>query len=104
MDKPYAETGERSPEQKRHDAVAYSARMQEAMRYDRLSSSDYPLVMAILHAVSRGDTEERWKEEQQQRQKILRHPSLEKERFSASADDDYEQLVHRLKDLMLWPW
>jgi hypothetical protein len=104
MDKPYAEIDERSSQQRMHDAVVYSTHVQEAMRYDRLSTSDYPLVMAILHAVSQGHTEERWREEQQQKRKILRHPSIEKEALSVSTDDDYEQLVHRLKDLMLWPW
>ncbi|SRR6266568_6740262 len=104
MDKPHVETEERSPQQRMRDANVYSAHVQEAMRYDRLRSSDYPLVMAILRAVSQGDTEEEWKEEQQRRRKILRHPSLEKETSSISADDDDEQLVHRLKGLMLWPW
>jgi hypothetical protein len=44
---------------------AYSARIQEAMRYDKLRSSDYPLVMSIIRAVSQGFTEEKWKTEQQ---------------------------------------
>jgi hypothetical protein len=104
MDKPYAETGERSPQQRMHDAVVYSAHVQEAMRYNRLSTSGYALVMTILRAVSQGDTEEKWREEQQQKRKILHRPSVEKETLSVSTDDDYKQLVHSLKELTLWPW
>jgi ketol-acid reductoisomerase len=104
MDKPNVETGERSPQQRMHDTVAYSAHLQEAMRYNRLSTSGYTLVMTILRAISQGDTEEKWREEQQQKRKILPHPSVEKETLSVSTDDDYKQLVHSLKDLMLWPW
>lgn len=104
MNNPQVETNERLPQQWRSEANAYSARVQEAMRYDRLRSSDYPLVMAILHAVSQGYTEATWKEEQQRRRKIFLQPSSEKEIPPADTDSDYEQLVLRLKALMLWPW
>lgn len=104
MDKPYAGASEHSPQQRMHDAAVYSAHVQEAMRYNQLSASDYALVMTILRAVSQGDTEEKWREEQQQKRKSLHHLSVEKERLSVSADDNYEQLVRGLKDLMLWPW
>lgn len=113
MEKPATETSEHSAQQKIRDSVAYSARMQEAMRHNRLSSSDYHLVMTILHAVSHGDTEEQWKTEQQQKRKTFYHPSLEKETSSVDIDDkatstntdnDYGQLVRHLKDLALWPW
>jgi hypothetical protein len=103
MDTPSAEAEKHSQQQRMTAASAYSARMQEAMRYNRLSSADYPLVMAILHAISQGETEEQWKE-QQQRRKVLRPPSAERDLLSIPADDEHKQLVQRLKDLMLWPW
>jgi hypothetical protein len=104
MDKPSLETGEHSRQQRTRDANAYSARLQEVMRYNRLPSSDYPFAMAILRAISQGDTEEKWKEAFQQRRKISRYPSPEKESSSADTDNDFAQLVLRLKGLMLWPW
>ncbi|GHO93806.1 hypothetical protein KSF_038540 [Reticulibacter mediterranei] len=104
MDKPSIETGEHSRQQRMRDASAYSARLQEVMRYNRLPSSDYPFAMAILRAISQGDTEEKWKEALQQRRKISLSPSPEKESSSADTDDDYTRLVLRLKSLTLWPW
>ena len=104
MDKPSIETEEHSQQQRMRDASAYSALLQEVMRYNRLPSSDYPFAMAILRTISQGDTEEKWKEALQQRRKISRSPSTEKESSSADTDDDYAQLVLRLKGLMLWPW
>lgn len=102
MNESYAETNDMSPQQRRHNVAVYSAHMQEAMRYDRLRSSEYHIVMTIFHAVSQGYTEERWKEEQQQRRTAFPHLPSKKE--SSSADEDYEQLVLRLKELKLWPW
>ena len=104
MDRPSIETGEHSRQQRMRDASAYSARLQEVMRSNRLPSSDYPFAMAILRAISQGDTEEKWKEALQPRQNISRYPSPEKESSSADTDDDYAQLVLRLKGLTLWPW
>ena len=103
MDKTSIETGEHSRQQRMRDASAYSARLQEVMRYNRLPSSDYPFAMAILRTISQGDTEEKWKEALQRR-KISHYPSPEKELSSADTDDDFAQLVLRLKGLMLWPW
>ena len=53
------------------DTAAYSARIQETMRYDKRHSSDYPIVMTIMHAVSQGFTEEEWEKEQQRTVSIL---------------------------------
>ncbi len=103
MDTSFAEAEKHSRQQRMTDASAYSAHMQEAMRYNRLSSADYSLVMAIFHAISEGETEEQWKE-QQQRRKILHLPSSESDVSSLAADDEHKQLVLRLKDLLLWPW
>lgn len=85
-------------------ASAYSASIQEAMRFDRLRSSDYQLVMTILHAVLQGYTEERWQEEQQQPLNALRQQSTDPRINHADAVDRYEQTVSCLKDLRLWPW
>ena len=54
MSKQFFETNEQTPTRKIGSAVAYSARIQEAMRYDKLRSSEYPLVMTILRAVTQG--------------------------------------------------
>ena len=54
----------RSSKRRIGNASTYSAHIQEAMRYDKLPSANYSLVMTILNAVVQGYTEERWKEEQ----------------------------------------
>ena len=84
--------------------AAYSAHIQEAMRYDKLRSSDYPIVMSIMHAVSQGLTEEQWKTEQQNTVGALLNKPPEKEIGHSDAADRYEQTIARLEDLVLWPW
>lgn len=86
------------------EASAYSACIQEAMRYDKLSSSNYALVMTILHALVRGYTEEQWQEEQQQALKTLINQSTDPKTAHADLANRYEQTVGGLKDLSLWPW
>ena len=71
MHKQISETNEQPSQRRIGHASAYSARVQEAMRYDKLPSSDYSLVMTILNAVLQGYSEERWKEEQQRTVKAL---------------------------------
>jgi len=85
-------------------AAAYSARIQEAMRYNRLRSSDYPLVMSIMHAVSQGFTEEQWKTEQQSIVRALREKPADQQIAHADAACRYEQMIAGIKDLALWPW
>ncbi len=84
--------------------AAYSARIQEAMRYDKLSPSDYSLVMSIMRAVSQGFTEKQWETEQQSAVKALQNRPPDKEGAHADAADRYEQTITLLKDLVLWPW
>lgn len=83
---------------------AYSARIQEAMRYDKLRSSDYPLVISIMRAVSQGFTEEKWKTEQQSTVSALQEKPPDKTIAHADAASRYEQIIAGLKDLALWPW
>lgn len=104
MSKQFSETPEQPTQRKISNALAYSARIQEAMRYDKLGSSDYHLVMTILRAVSEGYTEERWKEEQQRTLKALTNQPPDKGILHAETANRYEQTVNRLKDLRLWPW
>jgi hypothetical protein len=104
MSKQFSETPEQTYQRKIGNAMAYSARIQEAMRYDKLGSSDYHFVMTILRAVSEGYTEEQWKEEQQRTLKALTNQSPDKGTSHADAVNRYEQTVNRLKDLLLWPW
>jgi hypothetical protein len=98
------ETNMSSPQRKVGLASDYSARIQEAMRYDRLQSSVYPLVMTILDAVLQGYTEERWQEGQQRSLTLLRQQAPEKAMAHADEATRYEQTVSCLKDLALWPW
>jgi len=100
----FTETNMSSPQRKFVRASDYSARIQEAMRYDRLRSSEYPLVMTIMDAILQGYSEERWQEEQQRVLKVLRQQAPEKGAAHADASDRYEQTVICLKDLLLWPW
>ena len=86
------------------DTAAYSARIQEAMRYDKLRSSDYPIVMTIMHAVSQGFTEEEWEKEQQRTVSILTKQPSDKKTPHADAANRYEQTIACFKDLLLWPW
>ncbi len=65
MSKESTEENELIPSGRVTATAAYSARIQEAMRYNRLRSPDYPIVMSIMRAVSQGLTEEKWKIEQQ---------------------------------------
>ena len=104
MSKQFAETNEQPSQRRIGNASAYSAHIQEAMRYDKLSSSDYHLVMTILSAVSGGRTEEEWHEEQQRTLKTLTDQPPDKGTSYTDAANRYEQTVSRLKDLMLWPW
>jgi hypothetical protein len=84
--------------------AAYSARIQEAMRYDRLRSSDYPLARSIMRAVSQGFTEEQWDTEQQITVRSLREKPVDRKLPHADAANRYEQTIAGLKDLALWPW
>jgi hypothetical protein len=102
--KPYTETNVSSSQRKVGLASDYSARIQEAMRYDRLRSSDYPLVMTLMDAVLQGYTRERWEKEQQRTVEVLVQHVPEKNMAHASEANLYEQTVSCLKDLSLWPW
>jgi hypothetical protein len=86
------------------DTAAYSAHIQEAMRYNKLRSSDYHIVMTIMHAVSHGLTEEKWENEQQSTVNILTNQPPEEKTPHADAANRYEQTIARFKDLVLWPW
>src|SRR5690242_10579148 len=99
MHEPFTEKPERPAQQNMSNASAYSASIQEAMRYDRLRSADYLLVMTILHAVLHGYTEAQWQDEQQRSVYVLRQQSPEKGRVHADAANRYEQTVRCLKDL-----
>ena len=102
MSKQFAD--EQKPQRRIGNAAAYSARIQEVMRYDKLRSSEYPFVMNILNAVLHGYTEERWKEEQQRSLAALVERTPEKGLPHEDAANRYEQIVSGLKDLTLWPW
>ncbi len=104
MSKQFTEANEHTPPRILDSAVTYSARIQDVMRYNKLYSSDYPLVMTILRAVAQGHTEEQWQEEQQRTLKILANQSPDKGRAHADAVNRYEQIIRSLKDLTLWPW
>ncbi len=104
MSKQYSEIPVQTSQRKISNANAYSAHVQEAMRYDKLRSAEYPIVMTILSAVSQGYTEERWKEEQQRTLQVLTHQPPDKGTSHADAANRYEQIVRCLNDLSLWPW
>jgi hypothetical protein len=103
MSKQFSETHEPSAN-RRIDASAYSARVQEAMRYDKLPSSSYSLVMTILNAVSRGYSYEKWQEEQQRALKILTDLPPDPKTAHADVENRYEQAISCLQDISLWPW
>jgi len=104
MMKQFSEANEQSSPRRIGSAVDYSARIQEAMRYDKLRSSDYHLVMSILRAVKQGYPEEKWQEEQQRTLKALANQPPDQSVAHSDATNRYEQVVYCLKDLTLWPW
>lgn len=87
-----------------NDTTAYSAHIQEAMRYDKLGSLDYSIVLTILRAVAQGWTEEQWKQEQHRTVSMLTQQPADKTSSYADAANRYEQTIAYFKDLVLWPW
>ena len=104
MSKQFSEVSEQMPSSRIGRAAAYSIRIQEVMRYDKLSSAAYPLVMTILRAVGEGYTEEKWQEEQKRPLKALTDQLPDKGTAHADAANRFEQAVCCLKDQALWPW
>ncbi len=104
MRKQSSETQEPNPSGRMSDTAAYSTRIQEAMRYDKLGSSDYLMVLTILRAISQGWTEEQWKQEQHRRVSVLTQQPADKATPHADATNRYEQTIACFKDLVLWPW
>jgi len=104
MSEQFSETDKQSPRLKVGDAAVYSGHMQEAMRHNRLRSSDYHLVMTIMRAITQGHTEEQWKEENQRALKALIDRPADQTEPHGDATNRYEQTVNMLKDLNLWPW
>ena len=104
MSKQSSETHEQNPLGRMSDTAAYSTRIQEAMRYDKLGSSDYLIVLTILRAVAQGWTEEQWKQEQHRTVSVLTKQPPDKQTPHADAANRYEQTIACFKDLVLWPW
>jgi hypothetical protein len=104
MLKQSSETYEPHPLSKMSDTTAYSAHIQEAMRYDKLGSLDYSMALTILHAVAQGWTEEQWKQEQHRTVSMLSQQPTDKTSSYADAANRYEQTIAYFKDLALWPW
>lgn len=104
MSEQSSEANEHIPLGRMSDTAAYSAHIQEAMRYDKLATSDYPIVLTIMRAVSQGCTEEKWKEEQLSTVNILTNQPPDKTSLHADAANRYEQTIACFKDLVLWPW
>jgi hypothetical protein len=104
MSKQIYEVHEQSSKRRIGDGSAYSAHIQEAMRYDKLPSANYALVMTLLNAVVQGYTEEMWKEGQQHALKTLINQPTDPKRSHADLANHYEQTISSLKDLSLWPW
>src|SRR4051812_32165096 len=104
MSQNFSETQEQTSQQKMGNAITYSARIQEAMRFDKLGSLDYHIAMTLLTAIRQGDTQERWEEEQHSTVKALKHQPVDEQTSHTEATNRYEQIVSRLKDMALWPW
>jgi DNA-binding MurR/RpiR family transcriptional regulator len=104
MSKQFFVTNMSSSKQRIGDASIYSAHIQEAMRYDKLPSASYSLVMTILNAVVQGYTEEMWKEEQQHALKTLINQPTDPKTSHDDLANRYEQTISGLRDLSLWPW
>jgi hypothetical protein len=104
MSKQPSQTDEQISSSRLSDTAAYSARIQEAMRYNKLRPSDYHIVMTIMRAVSQGLTEEKWENEQQSTVNVLTNQPPDEKTPHADAANRYEQTIACFKDLVLWPW
>ncbi len=104
MSKQSSETHEPNSSGRMSDTAAYSTRIQEAMRYDKLGSSDYLMVLTILRAVAQGWTEEQWKQEQRRTVSVLTQLPADKQTPQVDAANRYERTIACFKDLVLWPW
>lgn len=104
MTKRSADENEQMPSGRMTATAAYSARIQEAMRYGKLYSQDYAFAMSIMRAVSQGFTEEKWQTEQKSTVSTLLNQPPDKGIAHADAANRYEQTVAWLEDLVLWPW
>jgi hypothetical protein len=104
MSKQPSEANEKNSSSRMSETAAYSAHIQEAMRYDKLRPSDYHIVMTIMHAVSQGLTEEKWENEQQSAVSVLTNQPPDKKTRHTDAANRYEQTIACFKDLGLWPW
>jgi hypothetical protein len=98
MHQQISETKDQPSQRRMSSTVAYSARIQEVMRYDKLRSAEYPLVMTILSAIAQGYTEEKWQEEQQRSLKALADQPSDKKAAHADATNLYEQLVSNIPE------
>jgi hypothetical protein len=86
------------------ETAAYSARIQEAMRYDKLRPSDYHIVMTIMRAISQESSQEKWENEQQSTVNALTDQPPDERKPHTEAANRYEQTIACFKDLGLWPW
>lgn len=93
MTEPFAETDLSVRQRNTSRVSAYFARIQEAMRFDQLRSSDYVLVMSILDAVLQGNTEEHWQEDHQHTMTMLRQQHSDPSMGHANETNRYEQTV-----------
>src|SRR5574337_919148 len=99
MSNQFAEADEPYSSKKMGEIMAYSARIQEAMRYDKLSSSDYRLAMTIMDAVSKGLTEEKWRQEHHRIVSFLLNQPPDEATPHVDVTNRYEQMVACFKDL-----
>ena len=104
MSKQPSKANEQISSSRMSDTAAYSARIQEAMRYDKLRPSDYHIAMTIMRAISQGLTEEKWENEQQSTVRVLTNQPPDEKTPHTDAANRYEQTIDCFKDLGLWPW
>ena len=86
------------------DTAEYSAHIQEAMRYNKLRTSEYHIAMTIMHAISHGLNKEMWENEQQSAVNKLTNQPPDEKTPHADVANRYEQTIANFKDLLLWPW
>jgi hypothetical protein len=104
MSKQTSEANEQISSSKLSDTAAYSAHIQEAMRYNKLRPSEYHIAMTIMNAIAHGLNEEKWENEQQNTVNKLTNQPPDEKATHADVANRYEQTIAHLKDLVLWPW
>ena len=82
----------------------YAGHIQEAMRYNRLSSQEYNIVIALMRAVTQGQSQDEWEKELNRTVSVMKNQEPDQKLPHADEPNRYVQMIEHLRDIELWPW